>query len=148
VHDRLAAHPGVREFGFRLTAFNGPSKVYRPARSANARAESHWRLRDLLEAGKVAIPDDPLLTEEHLAIQWRPDTQGRVLLESKDELRQRLGRSPTDSTARRWRATPMRGTRRARWAIKRPARHLGPCRTSASRCRKGAPGGPRRQPAT
>ena len=60
----------------------------------NARAECYWHLRDLLEEGAIALPDDPKLFDELLALQWRPTSDEKVQLESKEELKHRLGRSP------------------------------------------------------
>jgi len=60
----------------------------------NRRAASAWALRDAFAEGRVAIPPNPELVAEVLAHQYvhRPD--GKIILESKDELRSRLGRSP------------------------------------------------------
>jgi hypothetical protein len=61
---------------------------------ANRRAAAAWALREAFATGRVAIPPDPELVAELLAHQYvhRPD--GRIILESKAELRSRLGRSP------------------------------------------------------
>lgn len=60
----------------------------------NRRAASAWALRDAFAEGRIAIPPNPELVAEILAHQYvhRPD--GRIILESKDEMRSRLGRSP------------------------------------------------------
>lgn len=36
---------------------------------------------------------------ELIAVRWKPDSSGRVVIESKDETRKRLGRSPDDADA-------------------------------------------------
>jgi hypothetical protein len=60
----------------------------------NRRAATAWALREAFAGGRVAIPPDPELVAEVLAVQYvhRPD--GKIILEAKDELRSRLGRSP------------------------------------------------------
>jgi hypothetical protein len=71
---------------------------WRPAlddqRFANRRAEDHWRLRTMLEAGVAALPNDEQLIEELCAIEWSTDSRGRILIASKDDLRRQLRRSP------------------------------------------------------
>jgi len=87
LHDRLA------ELGFGTAAFNGGWKARRPHKYVNARSEAAWLLRVALEQGIVALPDDPKLVDELCAIRWRPDSAGRVALERKEVLRERIGRS-------------------------------------------------------
>ncbi|HKV45348.1 MAG TPA: hypothetical protein VJT32_11860 [bacterium] len=65
-----------------------------PKRFKNKRAELFWLLREGLERGKLALPDDDELLADLSALRYRFDQQGRIVLESKDEVRQRLGRSP------------------------------------------------------
>lgn len=65
---------------------------------ANKRAEAYWRFREALnpdqEGGSVvALPPDPELRADLAAPSWKLTTRG-ILLESKEELRKRLGRSP------------------------------------------------------
>ncbi len=63
-------------------------------RFANRRAEIYWSLRTGLEAGTVALPRDPALSEEVLAMEWSLDAKGRILMIAKEDLRKALGRSP------------------------------------------------------
>lgn len=49
--------------------------------------------QNLRERGEVGLPDDPDLFEEMLAIQWRTTANGKIQLESKDDIRARIGRS-------------------------------------------------------
>ena len=67
---------------------------HRPKRFKNKRAELFWQLRKGLEQGKLALPDDDELLADLSALRYRFDQQGRIVLESKDEVRHRLGRSP------------------------------------------------------
>jgi hypothetical protein len=63
-------------------------------RWANLRAETYWNFRTLLQDGKAALPRDPLLHEEALAIEWSQDKKGRIVILPKEELRRTLKRSP------------------------------------------------------
>lgn len=62
----------------------------------NRRAEAWWTMRERLDpstGSKVCLPDDDELVGELAAPRWKPTSRGRVLVESKDEIRRRLGRS-------------------------------------------------------
>ena len=63
---------------------------------ANKRAHAWWNLRELLDPSgphKIALPNDDLLIGDLTAPRWRVLSGGRILIESKDEIRKRLGRS-------------------------------------------------------
>lgn len=72
----------------------------RPDQYRNRRAEMWDALRDWLsKEHEVQIPNDDLLAADLSAPMWGPsmtgwDSSGRLLLESKDSLVKRLGRSP------------------------------------------------------
>lgn len=62
----------------------------------NRRAEAWWGMRERLDpatGSRVALPDDDELVGELAAPRWKPTSRGRVLVESKDEIRKRIGRS-------------------------------------------------------
>jgi hypothetical protein len=63
------------------------------------RDEAFWCLRTLLEEGCIALPRDEMLFEELLALRWRTNSNGKIEMESKMELRKRLGRSPDRADA-------------------------------------------------
>lgn len=65
----------------------------------NLRAELAWRLRESLERGEIALPVDDVLIAELSALRYDYDAFGRIRLESKDEIRQRIGRSPDRADA-------------------------------------------------
>lgn len=91
VLDRLS------EQGYAVRGFNGgrdPSPVASASRFLNLRAAVYWHLRELLESGRIALPREPQLFDELCATQWKVNSAGRVQIESKDELKARLGRSP------------------------------------------------------
>jgi len=62
----------------------------------NVRAECYWGLREALDPVKgddLALPDDPELMADLCAPRWSL-TAGGVLVESKEDIVKRLGRSP------------------------------------------------------
>lgn len=69
---------------------------------ANKRAEAWWRFREELdpeqEGGSViALPPDPELRSDLVAPQFLPralEVGGKIQIESKEEIRKRIGRSP------------------------------------------------------
>lgn len=66
----------------------------------NMRAYLHWCVRDWLDprnkTGAALPPDDELL-EELTAIKWSFRSNGDILIEAKDKIKERLGRSPDKS---------------------------------------------------
>ena len=74
-----------------------------PTRFRNRRAEAFFTLRERLERGEAALLDDDDLLADLAATSYRFDQAGRVLLDPKDEVRRRLGRSPDRGDASRWR---------------------------------------------
>jgi hypothetical protein len=60
------------------------------------RAEAWWSLREQLDPSSgatLAIPPDDLLAGDLTAPKWRMMSNGRIRVESKDDIRKRLGRS-------------------------------------------------------
>lgn len=88
----------LREQDFRVVMFNGGHAPIRP-QFLNRRAEAYWHLRDLLEAGRIALPRDEKLFDELTALRWTLTSEGKVKLEAKDDLRKRIGRSPDRADA-------------------------------------------------
>lgn len=67
----------------------------------NLRAELIWRMREALDPGNpdpIALPDDAELLADLAAPTWKM-TSGGILVESKDELKKRLKRSPDKGDA-------------------------------------------------
>lgn len=93
--------------GIPFDAFNGANKSTAIAangiRFLNARAEAWWKFRDELnperEGGSViALPDDPELLADLATPTFEVKTSG-VQIESKDDIKARLGRSPDKGDA-------------------------------------------------
>jgi len=66
---------------------------------ANLRAEVYWTLRTLLQKELIELPEDDFLEGELPEMYLEYDRLGRVKLETKDEIRKRIGRSPDTSDA-------------------------------------------------
>lgn len=66
-------------------------------RFQNMRAYLHWCVRDWLnpknETGAM-LPPDPEFDEEATEIKWSFRSDGRIIIEPKDDIKNRLGRSP------------------------------------------------------
>lgn len=63
---------------------------------ANLRAAAWWHLREMLDpslAATLALPPDDRMTGDLTAPHWRVQRNGRIVIESKDEIRGRIGRS-------------------------------------------------------
>jgi hypothetical protein len=102
----------LRELGCRgVVSFNGGRTALRPDKFMNRRAETYWAVRRLLEEGKIAVPRDAKLWDELSGTRWHPNSRGQVQLESKDDLKLRLGRSPdrADAVSMALEARPLGG---------------------------------------
>jgi hypothetical protein len=69
---------------------------------ANKRSAAWWGLRELLDPASdhaIALPPDDRLTGDLTAPHWRVLSGGKILVESKEEIRRRIGRSTDDGDA-------------------------------------------------
>lgn len=65
-------------------------------RLANVRAAAYWQFREALDPERgqnICLPDDDILKADLCAPRYRITARG-ILIESKDEIRDRIGRSP------------------------------------------------------
>lgn len=68
----------------------------------NDRAASWWRMRELLDpafGSQLAIPDDDELIEELAAPKYELYANGKLKVESKDDIKRRIGRSTDKADA-------------------------------------------------
>lgn len=82
-----------REKAVKAVGVNSGSASHRPEEFANLRAELHFAGRSWLAEGG-ALPDDAKLQAEAVAPKYRADARGKIIVERKDDIRARLGRSP------------------------------------------------------
>lgn len=92
-----------RDNGIGFLRFDGAAKSHAAARGsglkfANKRAEAWWRFREELDpdqdgGSSIALPPDDELRADLAAPRWSIGARG-ILIEAKEDLRTRLGRSP------------------------------------------------------
>lgn len=94
----------LRELGYR-NAFSckfsegasGLSDMTEVRTFANMRAYLFWAVRDWLDpqnGREPAIPPDDLFMQECTEIHWKFQSNGDIIIEPKEEIKKRLGRSP------------------------------------------------------
>jgi len=94
----------LREQRMNVRPFNSSEKTRSKDQSgelgfANRRSHGWWHLRELLDPANghgIALPPDDLLTGDLTAPHWRVVSGGNIQVESKDDIKKRIGRS-TDS---------------------------------------------------
>jgi len=97
----------LREMGARVLAFNA-SRASRAVDSTrefhfvNRRSEAWWSMRTALDPSgdpDICLPDDEMLLGDLSAPHWSVTSSGKIQVESKDDIRKRLGRSTDDGDA-------------------------------------------------
>lgn len=90
----------LREQSLPVVAFNAAERACEPERFANRRAEAYWTLREDMENGVVDLdPLDDVLASQLQSMRWKVDSRGRILIESKDDMRRRGLPSPDRADA-------------------------------------------------
>lgn len=84
--------------GLIVSGVNASERSDEPEHYANLRAQLWFRLRAWLRDGGALPPDEKLLAEL-VAPTFNYDSKGRVLVEPKDKVKQRLRRSPDRADA-------------------------------------------------
>jgi hypothetical protein len=89
---------GVTHIGFNGAGASSRQTLDRQLGFANKRAEAWWRFREALDpeqqgGSAICLPADPELRADLAAPTYTVGPRG-IVIESKDELRRRLGRSP------------------------------------------------------
>lgn len=94
----------LKDNGIEAVAYVGAAKVSGKTRDAaklsfvNKRSQDHWRVREALDPNQeggsvVALPPSPELRADLAAPTWELTLNG-IKVESKDDIKERLGRSP------------------------------------------------------
>lgn len=97
----------LRELNQDVLPFNASERCEVKDRSgelafANLRSAAWWHLRELLDPTneeRIALPPDDKLIGDLTAPKWRVVSSGKIEIESKDTIRQRIGRSTDDGDA-------------------------------------------------
>lgn len=97
----------LRELGYNIDAFNGGEKtnltdVSTEVEFVNRRAAAWWTMRELLDPQydlQIALPPDDILAGDLTAPKWKLTAAGKIQIESKDDIKKRIGRSPDSGDA-------------------------------------------------
>jgi len=80
------------ELGVEVEGINAAEKAIEPEKYVNRRTEMWFMAREWLKTGR--IPNDDRLIRDLTAPRYTYTSQGQYKLESKEETKKRLGRSP------------------------------------------------------
>lgn len=83
----------LRQLGYAVSEVNFGGAALDTERYANIRAEMYFKCRDWLTAGG-SIPKDAELKTELSTVEYHFNASGRILLEPKDRVKERTGKSP------------------------------------------------------
>ena len=97
----------LREMGCRAEAFNASAGTKNKDATgelgfANVRSAAWWLMRERLDPSRgsdLALPVNDLLLGDLTAPKWKILSGGRIQVESKDDIRKRIGRSTDDGDA-------------------------------------------------
>lgn len=97
----------LREMRLAVEGFNASEGTSRRDKShemgfVNKRSAAWWNIREMLDPAAdldVALPPDDLLTGDLTAAHWRVVSGGKIQVESKDDIKKRIGRSTDDGDA-------------------------------------------------
>lgn len=92
----------LRRRGYSAVPINFANRTSRKDRSGqiefyNIRAAAYWKLREDLDPTRnptLALPPDEKLAGDLSTPRWKTMAGGKLIIESKDDVRKRIGRSP------------------------------------------------------
>lgn len=88
--------------GLSVVPYHGGEAPVDSDRFFNKRAEDYWHLREIAEAGELDLPefgeDDELITQLG-SIKWKLSPKGKIMIESKEDMRKRGLPSPDRADA-------------------------------------------------
>ncbi len=77
-----------------VIAYNAGAQAFDKEQFLNRRAESWWLIREMLKKDELNLPPDNKLAADLTNIKFGYTSRGQIKLESKDDIKKRLGRSP------------------------------------------------------
>jgi hypothetical protein len=90
----------LRELGYQANLIHFNGKPHDPVKYRNKRAEMYGEMAEAMaEADHYRIPPDPALKAQLSAIMIERDSDGRLKLAAKDEIKKAVGRSPDEADA-------------------------------------------------
>jgi len=93
VKDRL------REMGVKVFGINVSESTSRKEKFERLRDELWWKCRKAFEEGSISIPDDEELIYELSSVKYKIESNGKIKVESKREMRKRGMASPNKADA-------------------------------------------------
>jgi len=90
---------GASAEGVDVEPFNFGSSAIESDKFENLRAEIYWNLREDIKNQQISLPDDKELVNELCSVKFSYTRKGRIKIESKDEIKKRLGKSPDKADA-------------------------------------------------
>lgn len=93
----MAQH--LRDNGFEVVEINVGKAPYDKERFTNLKGELYWGLRERFTEGEIAGQIDEGLISQLAGIRYGYDSRGRVVIESKDSIHRRGGKSPDRAEA-------------------------------------------------
>lgn len=94
VVDRLIQLKSENNDPWDIEGVDSGSAASNPQRFLNRRAELAWVLRKRFEEGKISIPDHGTLIADLLAYKYHYNRKDQMVLDSKEEMKTEIGRSP------------------------------------------------------
>lgn len=89
----------LMEMDEKVIPINGGSRAVQEDKFVNLKSEIWWFAREQFEKGLVSIINDPLLIRQLSAVKYHYRSSGKTVVEPKDEIKTRLGRSPDRADA-------------------------------------------------
>lgn len=98
VYDRCRENREIPNVNNRMIAFNAAEKTEIRDSSGeigfiNMRSAAWWNVRELLQLDEIDLPPDDELTGELVAPKWKIQSGGKIQVESKEDIKKRIGRS-------------------------------------------------------
>lgn len=106
----------IRQLGYSVIEVNFESKAQNSERFENLRAEMYFKTRDWLMQGGC-IDNNPDLKTELSVTEYKYSKTGRIILQPKEEIKEKLGRSPDNADALAMTFAYPVATRAARQAV-------------------------------
>ena len=89
----------LQDQGFRVELVNVGQPAHDKTRFKNLKAEYYWGLRERLQAGELAGLTDDHTISQLGTIRWKATPEGKIAIESKEEMRSRGVKSPDRADA-------------------------------------------------
>lgn len=94
VTDQLRALKALHNDPWEINAVDAGAEAANPKVFRDRKTELAWMARKLFEEGKLQIPEHDTLQADLIAYKYFYNFQDKMYLESKDDMKKRIGRSP------------------------------------------------------